>query len=136
MKASFAFEKEGKHTFGTVYRPIARIFFKSPKEEIWVGIRLVVDTGADFTILPKYLANNLKISLTKDCKKDESIGIGGTQIIYLYKKKLKIKVGELIREVPVAFFDSNELPGLLGRLGFIETFDVEFLKSHEVIFKD
>lgn len=56
--------------------------------------------------------------------------------LIFYKKLLEVKVGNLQRNVPIAFFDSNEVPPLLGRLGFLETFDVEFLKTHRVVFKN
>lgn len=54
----------------------------------------------------------------------------------LCKQKIKAKIGSLQRAVPIAFFDNNQVPPLLGRLGFLETFDTEFLKSHVTVFKD
>jgi hypothetical protein len=51
------------------------------------------------------------------------------------KSKIQAKLGEFKRKVPLAFFDNNEVPALLGRLGFFETFNTKFLKSHVVIFK-
>ena len=29
---------------------------------------MIVDTGADYTLLPRFLAEDLKIDLEKDCK--------------------------------------------------------------------
>lgn len=95
---------------------------------------MVVDTGADFTILPGYLSEDLGISLERDCLKDLTSGVGGEQAIYLYKSRLKARIESIERNVPIAFFDSDEIPALLGRLGFLETFNTEFLKSHELIF--
>lgn len=97
---------------------------------------MVVDTGADFTILPRYLAEDLHISLERDCVKDETFGVGGEQAIYLYKQKIKAKIGDVEKDIPLAFFDNNEVPALLGRLGFLETFDTEFLKEHWVVFRE
>lgn len=97
---------------------------------------MVVDTGADFSILPYYLSEDLAISLEKDCLKDITEGVGGRQSIYMCKFKIKAKIGRLERSVPLAFFDTNEVPALLGRQGFLETFDTEFLKSHVVVFKN
>lgn len=97
---------------------------------------MIVDTGADYSILPRHFSEKLRISLEKDCLKDTTVGVGGKQTIYFYKKKIKVTIGHLERKVPIAFFDSNEIPALLGRLGFMETFDVEFLKTHAVVFKD
>lgn len=122
--------------FGQIYRPITKVSLKSPKGEIWTDTWMVVDTGADFTILPKYLSDDLGISLKHDCIKDVTAGVGGEQIIYLCKSKIKARIRTLERKVPLAFLDSNEVPPLLGRLGFLETFDTQFLKSHMVLFKD
>lgn len=135
MDVKFPFEDVGKSLFGTVYRPIAKVSLKALTLDIWTDTWMVVDTGADFTILPRHLAGKLRISLEKDCVKDETFGVGGEQVIYLCKRKVKARIGDLERDIPLALIDSNEVPALLGRLGFLETFDTEFLKSHVVIFK-
>lgn len=136
MDVKFSFEKSRKIFFGQIFRPIAKVSFKSPKNDIWTDTWMVVDTGADFTILPRYLSQDLGISLEHDCVKDVTKGVGGQQVIYLCKSRIKAKIGSLERAVPLAFFDSNEVPPLLGRLGFLETFDTQFLQTHQVIFKD
>lgn len=136
MAVKFSFENAGKSFFGTIYRPIAQISFKALRKNIWTDTWLIVDTGADFTILPGYLTEDLHISLEKDCVKSTTSGVGGEQTIYLCKTKIKAKVGSIERDVPLAFFDSNEVPALLGRIGFLETFDTEFLKTHMLVFKD
>lgn len=136
MDVKFGFKKFGESFFGTVYRPIAKASFKSPSKDIWIDTWLIVDTGADFTILPRFMAKDLEISLEKDCMKDSSVGIGGEQLIYLCKKKVTFKIGSLNREIPLAFFDSNEVPPILGRLGALETFETTFNKNHSIIFKN
>lgn len=135
MDVKFAYENVGKNFFGSVYRPIARVSFESLKTAIWTTTWMIIDSGADFTILPQYLSEDLEVSLEHDCTKDETVGVGGEQTIFLCKKRIKAKIGDHEREVPLAFFDSNEVPALLGRLGFLETFNIEFLKSHFAVFK-
>ena len=135
MDVKFDFEYGGKSYFGEVFRPVAKVSFKSPNLPIWSDVWMVVDTGADFTILPRYVSRDLGISLEKECVLDSTVGVGGKQKIYLYKAKIIAKIGNVLRKIPLAFFDGDEVPALLGRLGFLETFDVEFLKSHRVNFK-
>lgn len=135
MTVKFSFENAGKNPFGSIFRPVAKVSLES-KNSVWTDVWMVVDTGADFTILPRYLADNLGISLEKECIKDTTFGVGGEETIYLCKQKVKAKIGSFKRDIPLAFFDSNEVPALLGRLGFLETFNTEFLKSHMVVFKD
>ncbi|MBI2616569.1 aspartyl protease family protein [Candidatus Gottesmanbacteria bacterium] len=136
MDVKFSFEDGGKTALGHIYRPIAKVTFHSPKVEKAVDVWMVVDTGADYTILPRHISKKLRISFKSDCIKDKTFGVGGNQTIYFYKSKLKATIGSIERKIPIAFFDNNEIPPLLGRLGFLESFDTEFLKTHIVIFKD
>lgn len=136
MDVTFDFEKGDPNYFGQVYRPIAKVLLQSPKrKDIWSETWMVVDTGADFTILPRFMSHDLLVSLEKDCIKDITLGVGGPSSIYLCKFRIVAKIGDMERSVPLAFFDSNEVPPLLGRLGFLETFDTEFNKNHTVIFR-
>ncbi|MBI5621221.1 hypothetical protein HY949_05625 [Candidatus Gottesmanbacteria bacterium] len=135
MDVKFPFEDAGTNYFGRIYRPVAKVSFQSPKQRIWTDTWMVVDTGADFTILPQYLSEDLCISLERDCLMESTMGVGGERTIYLLKSKIKARLGSVDRMVPLAFFDTNEVPALLGRLGFLETFDTEFLRSHVVLFK-
>lgn len=135
MDVRFRFEDAGKGIFGRIFRPIAKVTFKSSKTNKLVDIWMVVDTGADYTILPRHFSEKLRISLERDCIKDITFGVGGEQTVYFCKNKIKARIGNVERDIPLAFLDSNEVPALLGRLGFLETFDVEFLKTHFVVFK-
>lgn len=133
----FPYENAGKGFFGQILRPIAKITLRSSSAiENPVDIWMVVDTGADYTIIPRHFSEKLRISLEHNCTKDETFGVGGRQTIYLYKGRVEAKIGKFKRKVPLAFFDNNEIPALLGRLDFLETFDTEFLKSHFVVFKN
>lgn len=136
MDVRFAFDYEGKNFFGKVYRPTAKVSLKSPSNNTWSDIWMIVDTGADFTIVPQYVSEDLGISLEDDCVKDVTIGVGGQRTIYLCKTKIHAQIGNFKREIPLAISDSNEVPPLLGRLGFLETFDTEFFKKHVVVFRE
>src|SRR3990167_4067368 len=135
MEVKFDYENGEKSYFGQVFRPVAKVSFKIPKKELWIETWMVVDTWADFSILPSYLSNDLHISLEHDCIKDITMGVGGNQTIYLLKSRITAKIGEIKRKVPIGFLDRNEVPPILGRQGFLETFDTEFLRSHAVVFK-
>ena len=136
MVVKFPFEDAGVDKFGHIYRPVAKVTFHSPKIEKKIDIWMIVDTGADYTILPRHIAEKLRISLEHDCIKDVTYGIGGEQAVYFCKDQILVKIGELQRKVPLAFLDSNEVPALLGRLGFLETFDTEFLRHKSIVFKE
>ena len=135
MDVKFNFEYEGKSFFGQIFRPVAKVSFLSPKSGLWISTWMVVDTGADFTILPNYLSRDLQISLETECIIDTTRGVGGEQTIYLVKSRVSAKIGPIQKTVPLAFFSTDEVPPLLGRLGFLETLNTEFLKTHTTIFK-
>ena len=136
MDVRFRFEDGGRGVFGHIYRPIAKVTFRSPHIDKSVDVWMVVDTGADYTILPRHFSEKLRISLERECFKDITFGVGGEQTIYFCKSKIKAHIGSFERDIPLAFFDNNEVPALLGRLGFLETFNTEFLKTHFVVFED
>lgn len=136
MAVKFSFEDAGDGTFGRIFRPVAKVTFHSPNTEKIVDVWMIIDTGADYTILPRHFSEKLRISLERDCTKDTTTGVGGDKTVYLCKFKIKVQIGPLERSIPIAFLDSNEIPPLLGRIGFLETFNTEFLKTHTVVFKD
>lgn len=136
MDVKFPFEDAGEDKFGRIWRPIAKVSLKSPIQENWITVWMIVDTGADYTIIPRHFSEKLRVSLEDDCIKNVTFGVGGNQTIYFLKPKIQARLGKFQRQIPLAFFDNNEVPALLGRLGFLETFDTQFLKSHVVVFQD
>ncbi|OGK25204.1 hypothetical protein A3A46_01770 [Candidatus Roizmanbacteria bacterium RIFCSPLOWO2_01_FULL_37_13] len=136
MDVKFPFEDNGDSPFGHIYRPVAKVTLESPTTPNLISIWMVVDTGADYTIIPRHFSEKLRISLERDCIKDITFGVGGNQTIFFLKSRITAKVGRMERKIPLAFFDNNEMPALLGRLGFLETFNTEFLKSHIIVFKE
>lgn len=127
-----SFEKFSSSIFPFVFRPVLRAFFQG-KNGIWIPARGIVDTGADYTLLPKHYSEKLGIDIKKECKRISSHGIGGEEDSYLYLG-LKVRVGDFQRSIPVGFLDRVDIPVLFGRQGFLETFEVTF-KNYETIFK-
>jgi len=132
MPLKFPFGEEKSTIFGKVYRPVAPVYFWSKKIKGWVGILTVVDTGADYTLLPRHMADSLGVDLKKDCQKFETTGVGGSETVYLLRS-WKVKLGTWEKNIPVGFLDSDTVPPLLGRQDFLEDLKVVFEK-HEVSF--
>jgi predicted aspartyl protease len=114
MPLTFDYEKHYSPIFGQVYRPIAQVYFFSKTKSLWYEIWMIVDTGADYTLLPKHLSTRLGINLKKDCKIFQTLGIGGVEKVYLFKG-VKAKIGHWERTIPVGFLDREDVPPLLGR---------------------
>lgn len=133
MALKFIFRKEKSSILGLIHRPIAQVFFWSDKERVWSEIWMIVDTGADYTLLPRFMANKLSIDLEKDCKIFSTYGVGGNERVY-FLPKIKVKLGRWERIIPIGFLERNEIPPLMGRHLFLETFETLFSSNHVTSF--
>lgn len=129
----FPFRKEESSLLGVVYRPIVRVHFWSSKGKYWLEVLMIADTGADYTLLPRYLAEDLQIDLKTECQAFTTFGIGGSQKVFLLPS-IKIRLGEWERKIPVGFLDKNTVPPLLGRHKALEKFNTLFAKRQFVEF--
>lgn len=85
---------------------------------------MIIDSGADYTLLPKRYAGVLGIRL-EECEREKSVGIGGTETVYQYKN-LPLKIGKWEHKIPVGFLEREDVPALMGRLGCIEEIKLIF----------
>lgn len=133
MPLTFPFEERLSPILGKIYRPTVRVFFYSKVKDRWLGIWMLVDSGADYTLLPKYFSQGLGIRLAKDCKIFKTAGIGGEEKVY-FLKKIKVKLGKWEREIPIGFLNRDDIPPLVGRHLFLETFEVLLSSNHTITF--
>lgn len=95
---------------------------------------MIIDSGADYSLLPHYMSSYLGIDPKKDCKCFSTIGIGGSENVYLLEKtKIKLGTREII--APVGFLERDSVPPLLGRQEFMEKFATLFY-NHKTTFSD
>lgn len=134
MSITFKFKEYPSNIFGITRRPIAQVYFQHKNKVRWLPVAMVVDSGADYTLLPKFLAASLGISLPKDCKLIGTRGVGGESTVHLLRKKIKVKLGKYEREIPIGFLSNDNIPPLLGRQEFLETFKV-ILEKFETTFE-
>lgn len=128
MAVSFPFKKEKSPIFGTIHRPIAEVHIQSSVGAVWQPTTMLVDTGADYTLLPKFLASTLAISLSRDCREITTQGVGGSSKVYLVNHNMRVRIGSYERKIPIGFLSHDYIPPLLGRHEFLETFRVVFEK--------
>lgn len=114
---SFTFR--GQTFLGKIYRPYLHILFCSKARKSWQPIEMLVDTGADYTLLPKRYAEILGIHLEADCHKETTFGVGGTETVYQYRG-VPVKIGSWQAKIPMGFLGRDDFPPVLGRLKMLE----------------
>lgn len=118
---TFPFERQPSPLFGSVSRPVATVALWSRKIQGWVRVIALVDTGADYTLLPRPYASHLGIRLGRDSRQFDTMGIGGRERVYLVRR-WPMKLGYWRREIPLGFLHRDDIPPLLGRHACLETF--------------
>lgn len=118
--SSSPFSFRGEGYLGKIYRPYIEVLISSLKIKEWIPVEMIVDTGADYTLLPKRYAELLNISVLKECRLEKTYGVGGQETIYLCKKLVKMRISKFNSVIAVGFLDRDNIPALLGRLGAIE----------------
>lgn len=123
-KITFPFQARESELLGELKRPLVTVSLWSETLQKWRQVEMLVDTGADYTVLPSYLAALLEIDLDT-LKKVPASGLGGKHELY-FVPSLGIKIGEMERSIPVGFIRQRSFPPLLGRAGCFETFHSVF----------
>jgi len=126
MRLSFPYQYFGQTLFGDLYRPYAQLNVLRKKPPInWIERTMIVDTGADYTIFPFSDSFIFGVDCKKECKKEETYGVGGKKTVYLYKN-LTVRLGTLQRIISVGFLEDSSIPALLGRQQFLDLFNITF----------
>ena len=126
-RVSFPFERRPSPLFGTVHRPLAIVECWSLKITSWIKVAMLVDTGADYTLLPHSYASHLGVRVDRECRAFDTMGIGGSERVYLLPR-WPIRLGPWQRDVPIGFLNRDDVPPLLGRQGCLEVFKVVFVR--------
>jgi hypothetical protein len=134
LLAKFPFVKVGRGPLGEISRPYAKVSLLAEKRKKWLPANFVVDSGADYTLLPRIYASALGISLGTDCIAETSLGVGGSETVYLYKKGINMRVGDWQQRIPVGFLERDDVPPLMGRLGCTEGLRIVF-ENYETRFE-
>ncbi len=126
MKVTFPYEEKEADIFPRIKRPVAEVYFWSKFIRNWIRYKMIVDSGADYTIIPKYYSADLGIHLLQDCYVKKTYGVGGGTTVFFLKRKWLIKIGEEELRIPLGFLESESVPPLLGREGCLNLFYLLF----------
>jgi len=84
----------------------------------------LLDTGADFTMLPRYMADDLGISLSQ-CRQIPSFGIEGSALT-TYVSTIHVKLAAWDFDLTCLISAKDVTPFILGRMGLFDRFSVTF----------
>jgi len=136
-KVTYPFKNEVN---GTI-RPFIPVLLINPSTGDQIKINALIDTGADKCAFPRYCADATKHNLKgKGVKKEISGGIGGIQVptwIHTFVICLLDPTGKKVlktsNRLPIACFEHNQAPPLLGGNDFLIDLEVNFnYKSKEI----
>jgi len=108
---------------GIAHRPVAYVHLQS-RDGVWYSFLPYVDSGADTSLFPKGDASLLKLNLYEG-EYSPIMGIGRV-MMPAYIHNARMRIGEELLDVSIAFADSDEVPRLLGRADVFERFKITF----------
>lgn len=118
---------------GEVKRPLIAIEFFSRAKNLWITIQKVLtDTGADVSILPKYIGEMLVTDITNG-RFYRIRGVVPYSFLDCWIHKLKLRIEKKEFEQQVAIADSDDVPAVLGRVNGLDLFHAEFVKGKELV---
>ena len=129
----FPFEYVNLPSLGKVFYPFIPISLRTI-DHGWVDFRFIVDTGADLTTLPFFMAKKLGIDLAK-CKTSNAEGIGG-YVIKTWETKILIRLKGNKIAIRCSIAADEQTPFLLGRIDSLpERFSWLFdAKNRKIVF--
>lgn len=97
-----------------------------------VGIVLfVIDSGADYTTLPKRIGKEAGVDFTKAKKTTSECAHGDTVVSYIAPINVLIRNEELT--LTANFIEDGGEPALLGRYDFFDRFEITFDEANQEV---
>ena len=129
---SFDYKKQSSDIFGKVLRPLMELEIYSEIEKEWIKVKdVLVDTGADISIIPRNTGELILTDITKGKMYEvKGVVLFAKLVVYIHKIKFRINSKEL--ELPVAAADSNDVIPILGRAKGLDLFNANFEKGKTV----
>lgn len=112
-----------KHTrYGVLPDPKITVFVRTRSG--YQAYRFLLDTGADFSMVPFSMAKDLGVDLTR-CPRDRCTGIEGTPLP-VYHTEIGVRIGEVELLLRCLISENDATPFLLGRADFFSRFSITF----------
>ncbi len=87
-----------------------------------------MDTGADYTLLPRFFLQSLGAKGLGGGTTIPSKGIGGSERVRFFPH-WPLRLGPWNLSAPIGFLDRDDIPPLLGRMECLDRFQVTFRRQ-------
>lgn len=121
-------------SFPTIYlgaslRPIARVRMASATDSVIID--LIVDSGADITLVDALVAQELQLEPPTP---DELYGIEGVGAdVGVYYRQIQMTIGEYIFPCRIGILPFSNMTRLLGQADVFDQFAIEFRRFEEKV---
>lgn len=96
---------------------------------------LLLDTGADATLLPRFMAKVVGLELNR-LPRQRMFGIENQEGLEARRGKVTLRIAKHTFSAPAFFSESDASPLVLGRAGFFDHFNITFdNKRFKIILK-
>jgi hypothetical protein len=127
--SEYRFARKSSKKFGEVYEPTIPVEIIGPNKT--VEALMVVDSGADISLLPHWVAEIVGLHLNSENRRDIH-GIGDESIPYILDTvRMRIADSEITPRIAWAL--GEEVPFVLGRLDVFKEFSIEFREFEDKI---
>lgn len=127
-------EKKGL-LFSTINRPLINVEAYSKLKERWFEIpEILADTGADVSILPRYIGEILLEDFTSG-KREEIRGIVPHSKLIIFIHTLCFRINSKEFHLPTGIADCDDVPPIIGRINGLDIFKCIFDNGKKTIIK-
>lgn len=97
------------------------------------GVMCLLDSGADKSVFPKDMGDELGIDFSEAKVVDPPTGIAGKIAAKCYSTPLRIEFLGTMFMTEVIWIDNPNISPVIGRIGFFDEFDVYFKQASDKI---
>ena len=127
------FSQQKSSIFGVISRPLVTMKVYSKTRNAWIPVYdTLADTGADITLLPRYLGEMIIDDITTG-KYAEIKGIAPNAVLAGFIHDAKIEIFHKEINTRIIIGDSDDVRPVLGRFNGLDLFNVTFNKGEYII---